>query len=234
MPVIGRLRVRAAGALVGLTASMLTCVLAVIAVVFVPTWWPNPAVGVVAGLSLLGLCFALIAVCFIRLGSWHFGVAAIAEALLAVGLLTFLDQAVLDVWGKPVRTVVTEAVRHERTAPTGAVTGTWWECSLKRLDGTELERTLRESDFVPLGEACPAGAEAGDRLVVYAAPGGFARPQTNAPVGGVWSVVALAAAATVAAATFSSVGMTRAGAPSMPWFPGPAGDRAEDSAPPST
>ncbi|MGW0773571.1 hypothetical protein ACWD01_07905 [Streptomyces sp. NPDC002835] len=229
---MGRLRVRVAGALVGVTASMLTCVLAVILVVLVPTWWPHPATAVVAALSLLGMGFALIALCFIRLGPWHFGAAAIAEALLAVGLLAFLDQAVLDVWGKPVKTVVTEAVRHERTGPTGTVTGTWWECSLERLDGTELERTLRESDFVPLGKACPAGAEAGDRLLVYAVPGGFARPQTNAPVGGAWLVVALTAAATVAAAAFSSVGMTRADAPRMTWVPW--GDRAEESPPTTT
>ncbi|MGD9482174.1 hypothetical protein WDH52_02765 [Streptomyces sp. TRM70308] len=204
-----------AGALVGVTASVLMCGLAVVAVVLLPAWWPHPAVVVVATLLVLGVGFALIAACFIHLGPRHFGVAAIAECLLAFGLLTFLDQAVLDVWGKPMETVVTDTVRHERNAPTGEVAGSWWECSLERLDGTELKRTLRESDFIALGEACPADAEAGDRLVVYAAPGGFAQPQTNAPVGGVWLVVAFTAAATVVAATFTSVGMTRPGAPKI-------------------
>ncbi|WKX68607.1 hypothetical protein [Streptomyces sp. XD-27] len=153
--VSGRPRLRVAGALVGVTASVLTWGLAVVTVVLVPAWWPHPAVVVVAGLLLLGVGFALIAVCFIRLGPWHFGVAAIVECLLAVGLLMFLDQAVLDVWGERLETVVTKAVRHERTAPTGKVTGVWWECSLERLDGTELERNLRESDFVPLGRRAP-------------------------------------------------------------------------------
>ncbi|MGP4006100.1 hypothetical protein [Streptomyces sp. 4N124] len=184
-----------------------------IAVVIVPTWWPHPTVAAVAGMLLVGAGCALISVCFIHLGVWHFGAAAIAECLLAVGLVAFLDQAVLDVWGKRLETVVTGVVPHERNAPTGKVTRVWWECSLERLDGTELERTLRESDFVPLGKACPAGAEVGDRLVVYAVPGGFATPQTNAPVGGVWLVVAFTAVTTAAAATFTSVGMTRAGAP---------------------
>ncbi|MFF4234140.1 hypothetical protein [Streptomyces sp. NPDC001820] len=230
----GRPRLWVAGGLVGVTASVLTCGLAVVAVVLVPAWWPGPAVAVVAGLLLLGVGFALIAVCFVRLGPWHFGAAAIVECLLAVGLLTFLDQAVLDVWGKPLETVVTKAVRHERNAPTGKVTGSWWECSLERLDGTELERTLRESDFVPLGKACPADAEAGDRLVVYAVPAGFAPPQTNAPVGGVWLVVAFTAAATVAAATRTSVGMTRAGAPKAGRIPHLIRGRAEDSPPART
>jgi hypothetical protein len=81
------------------------------------TWWPHPATAVVAAPSLLGMGFAPIALCFIRLGPWHLGAAAIAEALLAVGLLTLPDRAVLDVWGGPVKTVVTEAVRHERAAP---------------------------------------------------------------------------------------------------------------------
>ncbi|MFI1332902.1 hypothetical protein ACH4U7_22850 [Streptomyces sp. NPDC020845] len=232
--VSGRLRLGGTGALVGVTASVLTCGLAVVAVVLVPAWWPHPAVAVAAGLLLLGVGFALIAVCFIRLGPWHFGVAAIVECLLAVGLLTFLDQAVLDVWGKPLETVVTEAVRHERNAPTGKVTGSWWECSLERLDGTELERKLRESDFVPLGEACPADTEAGDRLVVYAVPGGFAAPQTNAPVGGVWLVVAFTAAATAAAATFTAVGMTRAGAPKAGRTPRLIRGRADESPPART
>ncbi|NUK10061.1 hypothetical protein HRW23_34770 [Streptomyces lunaelactis] len=231
----GRPRLWVAGALVGVTASVLTCGLAVVAVVLVPTWWPHPVVAAVAVLLLLGLGFALISVCFVRLDPWHFGAAAIVECLLAVGLLTLLDQAVLDVWGKPLQTVVTKAVRHERNAPTGKVTGSWWECSLERLDGTELERNLRESDFVSLGKACPADAEAGDRLVVYAAPGGFAAPQTNAPVGGVWLVVAFTAAATVAAATFTSVGMTRAGAPEAGRILRLIrGSRAEDSPPART
>ncbi|MGW0760356.1 hypothetical protein ACWD1Y_28400 [Streptomyces sp. NPDC002814] len=213
VPVSGRPRLWVVGALVGVTVSVMMCGLAVVAVVLVPTWWPHPTVAAVAGMVLVAAGFALIPVCFIHLDPKHFGAAAIAECLLAVGLLTFLDQAVLDVWGKPVETVVTEVVRHERTAPTGKVTRVWWECSLKRLDGTEVERNLRESDFIPLGKACPADAGAGDRLVVYAVPAGFAPPQTNAPVGGVWVVVALTAATTVAAATFTSVGMTRAGAP---------------------
>ncbi|MGW3571647.1 hypothetical protein ACWDSL_48575 [Streptomyces sp. NPDC000941] len=229
MSVSGRLPPWGAGALVGVTASVLICGLAVVAVVLVPAWWPHPAVAVVAALSLLGVGFALIAVCFIRLDPWHFGAAAIVECLLAVALLTFLDQAVLDVWGKPQETVVTKAVRHERNAPTGKVTGSWWECSLKRTDGTELEQKLRESDFIPLGEACPANAEAGDRLVVYAAPGGFAAPQTNAPVGGVWLVVAFTAAATAAAATFTAVGMTRAGAPEAGRTPRLVRGRADES-----
>ncbi|KUL44090.1 hypothetical protein ADL12_05990 [Streptomyces regalis] len=202
-----------AGALLGVTASVLTCGLAVVAAVLVPMWWPHPAVAVVATLSLLGAGFALISVCFIRLDPWHLGVAAIAECLLAVGLLAFLDQAILDVWGKPQETVVTKVVRHERNAPTGKVTRSWWECSLEGLDGTELRRSLRESDFIPVAKACPADAEVGDRLVVYAVSGDFARPQTNAPVGGVWLVIAFTATATVVAATFTSIGMTRAGAP---------------------
>ncbi|MFE0134725.1 hypothetical protein ACFWY6_24635 [Streptomyces sp. NPDC059037] len=209
----GRVRLWVAGALMGVIASLLTCGLAVIAVVLVPWWWPGPVVAVVAGLLLLGVGFALIGLCFVRLEPWHFGAAAIVECLLAVGLLTFLDQAVLDVWGEPVETVVTEVVRHERNAPTGNVTGDWWECSLERPDGTELERPLRESDFAALGEACPTDAKAGERLMVYAVPGEFAPPQTNAPVGGAWLVGALTAAATVAAAAFTAVGMTRAGAP---------------------
>ncbi|MDG4861376.1 hypothetical protein P8605_24900 [Streptomyces sp. T-3] len=201
------------GALVGVTASVLTCGLAVVAVVLVPSWWPHPAVVVVAALLVLGAGFALIPVCFIHLDPWHFGAAAIVECLLAVGLLAFLDQAVLDVWGKRMDTVVTKSVQHERNAPTGKVTRIWWECSLERRDGTELERTLRESDFVPLGKACPADAKAGDRLWVYAVPGGFAAPQTNAPVGGVRLIIPFAAAATVAAAAFLSVGMTRMSTP---------------------
>jgi hypothetical protein len=183
--------------------------LAVVAVVLLPAWWPRPAVAVVAGLLLWGLGFVLIAVCFIRLGSWHFGVAAIAECLLAMGMLAFLDQAVLDVWGERTETVVTDSVRHERNSPTGAVTGTWWECSLERLDGTELERPLRESEFVPLGEACPADAAVGDRLVVYAVPGGYAAPQTNAPVGRAWLVLALVSAATAVGAAFGAGVMRR-------------------------
>lgn len=209
-------RLWVAGALLGAAASVVTCGLAVIAAVLLPAWLPHPAVAVVAALLLLGMGFALIATCFVLLGPRQFGVAAIAECLLAVGLLAFRDQAVLDVWGKPVETVVTEAVEHERNAPTGKVTRTWWECSLERLDGTELERTLRESDFIPVGEACPADAKAGDRLVVYATPGGFAQPQTNAPVAGIWLVAGFAAAATVTAAAFTSVGMTRADAPKPP------------------
>ncbi|MEV0375983.1 hypothetical protein AB0I10_40810 [Streptomyces sp. NPDC050636] len=185
----------------------------------------------VATLLLLGLGFAVISTCFIHLGPKHFGAAALVEFLLAVGLLTFLDQAVLDMWAKPLETVVTDTVRHERNAPTGKVTGVWWECSLERLDGTELERNLRESDFIPLGKACPAGAEAGDRLVVYTAPGGFAQPQMNAPVGGVWLVVTFTAAATAAATTFTSIGMTRAGAPSIPRL---LQGRAEESPPTRT
>ncbi|MEU8825119.1 hypothetical protein [Streptomyces sp. NPDC048636] len=230
----GRPRLWVAGALVGVTVSVLMCGLAVIAVVLAPAWWPHPAVAVVTGLLLLGTGFALIAVCFIRLEPWHLGAAAIVECLLAVGLLTFLDQAVLDVWGKPVETFVTETVRHERNAPTGKVTGSWWECSLKRLDGTELERTLRESDFFPLGEACPSDAEAGDRLVVYAVPGGFAPPQTNAPVGGVRLVAVFAAAATVVAAAFTSFGLTRASAPKAGRIPRLMRGRAEDSPPTRT
>ncbi|MGO4750552.1 hypothetical protein AB4212_18345 [Streptomyces sp. 2MCAF27] len=186
-----------------------------VAVVLVPVLWPHPTVAVVATLVLLGAGFALIAVCFIRLDPWHFGAAALVECLLAMGLLAFLDQAVLDVWGKPVETVVTKAVRHERNAPTGKITGVWWECSLERLDGTALKRPLRESDFVPLGKACPAGAKAGDRLVVYTVPGEFAQPQTNAPVGGAWLVITFTAVATVGAATFTSVGMTRASVPQV-------------------
>jgi hypothetical protein len=209
VPVNGRPRSWVAGALVGVVASVVMCGLAVVAVVLVPAWWPRPAVAVVAGMLLWVVGFALIAVCFVRLGSWHFGVAAIAECLLAMGLLAFLDQAVLDVWGERVETVVTESVPHERNSPTGAVTRTWWECSLERLDGTELERPLRESEFVPLGEACPADAAVGDRLVVYAVPGGYAAPQTNAPVGGVWLVLAIASAATAVAAAFTAVGMRR-------------------------
>lgn len=209
----GGLRPWAVGALAGIAASVLMCGLAVVTVVLVPAWWPHPAVVVVAGLVLVGVALALIPVCFIHLSPWHFGVAAVVECLLALGLLAFLDQAVLDVWGERVETVVTESVRHERNAPTGKVTGAWWECSLDRLDGRELGRDLRESEFVPVGEACPAEAGPGDRLVVYAAPGGFAAPQTNAPVGGVRLVVPLAVAATVAAATFTSVGMRREGAP---------------------
>lgn len=235
MAVSGKPRLWVAGALVGVTASVLTCALAVVTVVLVPAWWPHPVVAVVATLLLLGLGFAAISACFIRLDPWHFGAAALVECLLALGLVTFLDQAVLDVWGKPLQTVVTKAVRHERNAPTGKVTGVWWECSLERLDGTEVERSLRESDFVSLGEACPADAEAGDRLVVYAVPGGFAAPQTNAPVGGVWLVVAFTAAATVVAATFTSVGMTRPGAPEAGRIPRLIrGSRAEDSQPAGT
>lgn len=202
--------------MLGVAASVLTCGLAVAAAVLVPAWWPHPAVAAIAALLVLGAGFALISVCFVRLDPWHFGVTAIVESLLALGLLGFLDQAVLDVWGEPVDTVVTKAVRHERNSPTGKVTRSWWECSLERLDGTELERNLRESDLIPLGKACPADAKAGDRLVVYAAPGGFAAPQTNAPVGGVWLVVAFTAAATAAAATFTAAGMARAGAPTNP------------------
>ncbi|WP_327686021.1 hypothetical protein [Streptomyces sp. NBC_00467] len=209
----GKPRIWVAGALVGITASVLTSGLAVGAVVLLPAWWPHPMVAVVGGLLLLAVGLASIAVCFIRLGPWHFGAAAIVQCMLAVGLLTFLDQAVLEVWGKPLETVVTKATRHERNAPTGKVIGSWWECSLERLDGTGLERSLRESDFVSLGEACPEGAEAGDRLGVYAVPGGFAAPQTNTPVGGLWLVVAFTAAATAAAATFTSVGTSRAGTP---------------------
>lgn len=208
-----RPRLWVVGALVGFIVSVLMCGLAVVTVVLVPTWWPHPTVVAVAGMLLVAAGFALMPLSFIHLEPKHFEAAAIAECLLAVGLLTFLDQAVLDVWGKPVDTVVTEVVQHERNAPTGKVTRVWWECSLKRLDGTELERSLRESDFVPLGKACPAGAEPGDRLVVYAVPAGFAPPQTNAPVGGVWLVVALTAATTAAAVTFTSVGMARADVP---------------------
>ncbi|GGO48181.1 hypothetical protein GCM10012286_43190 [Streptomyces lasiicapitis] len=215
MPVSGGPRAWVVGALTGVAASVAMCGLAVVTVVLVPAWWPHPVVVVVAGFVLFAVGFALIAVCFIHLSPWHFGVAAIAEALLAVGLLAFLDQAVLDVWGEPVDTVVTEAVRHERNSPTGKVTGAWWECSLERLDGTELERSLRESEFAPVGDACPAHAKPGDRLVVHAAPGGYAAPQTNAPVGGVWLVVPLAVAATAVAATFTAVGMSRAGAPDV-------------------
>lgn len=212
----GRPQLWVAGVLLGVAASVLMCGLAVAAVVLVPAWWPHPAVAVVATLLVLGVGFSLIGVCFVRLGSWHFGVAAVVEFLLALGLLAFLDQAVLAVWGKPVDTVVTESVRHERNSPTGKVTRFWWECSLERLDGTELERNLRESELIPVGKACPADAEAGDRLVVYAAPGGYAAPQTNAPVGGMWLVVAFTAAATATAATFTAVGMTRAGTPTNP------------------
>ncbi|MEV8020290.1 hypothetical protein AB0O76_28905 [Streptomyces sp. NPDC086554] len=216
----GRVRLWAAGALMGVAASVLMCGLAVLAVVLVPWWWPHPAaVTAVAGLLFIAVGFALISVCFVRLGPWHFGAAAIAECLLAVGLLTFLDQALLDVWGEQVETVVTETVRHERNAPTGNVTGFWWECSLERPDGTELQRPLRESDFATLGEACPADAKAGERLMVYAVPGEFAPPQTNAPVGGAWLVGALTAAATVAAAVFTGGGMARAGAPGGSLFP---------------
>ena len=227
----GRARSWRAGALVGVAASVLTCGLAVVAVVLVPTWWPHTAVAVVAGLVLLGSGFALIAVCFIHLGPWHFGAAAIVECLLAMVLLAFLDQAVLDVWGKPLNAVATKAVRHERNAPTGKVTRDWWECSLERLDGTELDRSLRESEFFPVGDACPAGTRAGDRLVVYAVPGGFAAPQTNAPVGGVRLIALFAAAATVTAAAFTSVGMTRAGAPQAGWIPRLARGRAAGSPP---
>ncbi|TGB15859.1 hypothetical protein [Streptomyces sp. MZ04] len=209
----GRAWLWAGGALIGVAASVLMCGLAVLAVVLVPAWWPSPVVAVVAGVLFLGVGFALIGLCFVRLGPWQFGAAAMVECLLAVGLLTLLDQAVLDVWGEPVETVVTEAVRHERNAPTGNVTGSWWECSLARLDGTEMERTLRESDFFALGEACPADAKAGERLVVYAVPGGFAPPQTNPPVGGAWLAGGLTAVATAAAAAFTAGGMTRAGAP---------------------
>ncbi|MER5497693.1 MULTISPECIES: hypothetical protein [unclassified Streptomyces] len=204
------------GAMLGVAASVLTCGLAVVAVVLVPARWPHPVVTAVAVLLVLGAGFTSIHACFVRLDSWHFGVAAVVETLLALGLSGFLGQAVLDVWGEPVDTVVTKSVRHEKNSPTGAVTGFWWECSLERLDGTELERNLREPDLPPLGKACPAGAKAGDRLVVYTVPGGFAAPQTNAPVGGVWPVVAFAAAATVAAAAFTAVGMARAGASTNP------------------
>ena len=99
------------------------------------------------------------------------------------------DQAILDVWGKPQETVVTKVVRHERNAPTGKVTRSWWECSLERLDGRELRRNLRESDFIPVAKACPADAEVGGRLVVYAVSGDFAWPQTSGAVGGVWLVI---------------------------------------------
>ncbi|MET8683230.1 hypothetical protein ABZV77_03360 [Streptomyces sp. NPDC004732] len=205
----GRARLRTVGALTGIAASVLMCGLAVVTVVLVPTWWPHPMVAVVAGLPLLAAGFALVPVCFIFLGAWQFGAAALAQCLLALGLLAFLDQAVLDVWGEPVETVVTKAVRHERNGPAGNVTGTWWECSLRGPDGAELERTLRESDFFPVGDACPAGTEPGDRLVVYAAPGGFAAPQTNAPVGGAPAVATLVVAATVTAAAFTASGMRR-------------------------
>ncbi|WP_306333729.1 hypothetical protein [Streptomyces sp. KL118A] len=205
----GRARSRTLGALVGVAASVLMCGLAVVTVVLVPTWWPHPVVAVVAGLLLLATGFALVPVCFIFLGAWQFGAAALAQCLLAVGLLAFLDQAVLDVWGEPVETVVTEAVRHERNAPTGNVTGTWWECSLRGPDGAELERPLRESDFFPVGDACPAGAEPGDRLVVHAVPGGYAAPQTNPPVGGALPVAAFVVAATATTAACTASGMRR-------------------------
>ncbi|MFJ4499533.1 hypothetical protein [Streptomyces sp. NPDC088864] len=196
-----------------MAVSALTSGLAVVAAVLVSAWWPHPAAAAVAALVILGAGFAAIGVCFVRLGPWQFGVAAIVESLLALGLLVFLGQAVLDVWGERVDTVVTESVRHESNSPTGKVTRSWWECSLARPDGRRIERSLRESDLVPLGKACPAGAEAGDRLVVYAVPGGFAAPQRNAPVGGVWLVVTFTVAATAAAATLTAVGMSRAGAP---------------------
>lgn len=205
-------RLWVAGALVGVGASVLMCGLAVVAVVLVPTWWSHPAVGVAAGLLLLGVGFGLIAVCFIRLGPWQFGAAAIVECLFAFGALAILDQAVLDVWGKRVETVVTEVVRHERNAPTGKVTGVWRECPIKGFDVTAIERNLRESEFFSLGRACPADAEVGDRIVVYAVPGGFAPPQTNAPVGGLWLAAAFTATATTTAAAFTAVGMTREGA----------------------
>ncbi|MFJ2899119.1 hypothetical protein ACIO87_30100 [Streptomyces sp. NPDC087218] len=204
------------GAMLGVAASVLMCGLTVVAVVLVPVWWPHPAVVGIAVLMIFGAGFASIHACFVRLDPWHFGVAAIVEVLLALGLLGFLDQAVLDVWGGPVDTVVTKSVRHEKKSPTGSVTGFWWECSLERLDGTELERDLRQSDFVPLGKSCPADAKAGDRLVVYAVPGGFAAPQLNAPVGGVWPVITFTAAATATAAAFTAVGMARAGASRKP------------------
>ncbi|MFI6937692.1 hypothetical protein ACIBI4_00355 [Streptomyces sp. NPDC050418] len=186
---------------------MLTFALAVVMVILIPAWWPHHAVAAVTTLMLLGAGFVLIAVCFIHLSPWHFGAAAVVECLLAVGLLAFLDQAVLDAWGKPVETVVTKVVRHERTAPTGQVTRVWWECSLERPDGTALKRTLRESDFARLGKACPADARAGDRLVVYATPGEFTRPQMNAPVGGVWLVTSFTAVATALAAALAAAGL---------------------------
>ncbi|MGO4422784.1 hypothetical protein AB4Z54_29790, partial [Streptomyces sp. MCAF7] len=93
MALNGRPLLWRAGALVGVAASVLTCGLAVVAVVLVPVLWPHPTVAVVATLVLLGAGFALIAVCFIRLDPWHFGAAALVECLLAMGLLAFLDQA---------------------------------------------------------------------------------------------------------------------------------------------
>ena len=71
----GKPRIWVAGALVGITASVLTSGLAVGAVVLLPAWWPHPMVAVVGGLLLLAVGLASIAVCFIRLGPWHFGAA---------------------------------------------------------------------------------------------------------------------------------------------------------------
>ncbi|WJV50836.1 hypothetical protein [Streptomyces flavofungini] len=230
----GRRRLRVAGALVGVAASALTCALAVVAAVLVPAWWHHPTVAAVAALLVLGAGFAVIALCFIHLGPWHFGAAAIVQGLLAVGLLTFLGQAVLDVWGERRETVVTKAVRHERKTPTGKVTGAWWECSLERLDGTALERRLSESGFLPLGRACPADAKTGDHIAVYAVPGGYAAPQTNAPVGGARVVVPLVAVATAAAGALTSAGTARAGAPATRWLPRALRTRADDPAPPRT
>ncbi|MGW3951668.1 hypothetical protein ACWEKM_12160 [Streptomyces sp. NPDC004752] len=202
-----------AGALIGVAATMVTFAVAVVAVILLPALWPRPLVADVAALCLLGAGCALIAVSFIRLEPWQLGLAAVVEGLLAAALLVFLDQAVLDVWGKPVRAVVRETTQHERNAPTGQVTGTWQECSLRWLDGTERHRSLRESDFVPLGRTCPASTHVGERITVYTVPGEFAAPQTNPPVGGAGLVVALTVAATTTAAALTAVGMTRPGAP---------------------